>query len=178
MDSISNRENAIVLPPDFSALSLAMKRNLSSSTYLDPVSHDGVHDALTFLPAPPYFYEYLYREIAIIERNERPLILMKFLIEPIQQNAIIRDYEISIINFAKAINKSIRKSDFAARIGRYEFMLALSTENKSPDEFANRLLTLWRDEEFLFSYSSTPYLAGDGALSILRRLDGEEVYRP
>ena len=145
---------------------------------MDPISHDGVHDALTFLPAPAYFYEYLYREIAIIERSAEPLILMKFLIEPIASKEIIGDYEISIINFAKAINKSIRKSDFAARIGRYEFVLAISSEKKDPTEIAGRLTELWRDEEFLFSYSSTPYQDGDGALSILNRLDRAEAYRP
>lgn len=103
---------------------------------------------------------------------------MKFLIEPIAPKTVIVNYEISLINFAKAINKCIRKSDFAARIGRYEFMLALSTKEKSAQEIANRLTELWRDEEFLFSYSSTPYTEGDGALSLLKRLDREQVYRP
>lgn len=173
-----SRDAAIAERLALSAVSLAMKRNLSSTTYTDPISHDGVHDALTFLPAPAYFYEYLYREIAIIERSAQPLVLMKFLIEPIVPNAAISNYEISIINFAKAINKSIRKSDFAARIGRYEFVLALSTGDKDADQIADRLTELWRDEEFLFSYSSTPYRDGDGALTMLSRLDRAEVYRP
>jgi GGDEF domain-containing protein len=155
-----------------------MKQNLSSTTYTDPISHDGVHDALTFLPAPAYFYEYLYREIAIIERTPQDMTLMKFLVEPVIPSSPIENYEVSIINFAKAINRSIRKSDFAARIGRYEFVLALSTGEKDAHEIANRITEIWRDEDFRFSYSSTPYLTGDGALSLLGRLDRSEVHRP
>jgi GGDEF domain-containing protein len=153
-----------------------MKQNLSPSRFVDPISHDGVHDSLTFLPAPAYFYEYLYREIAIIERSQQPLTLMKFLIEPIDATKT-SNYEVSIINFAKAINRSIRKSDFAARIGRYEFVLALTPGHTKADEIALRLIRIWRDEEFNFSYSSTPFEEGDGALSLLNRLDRAPQYR-
>ena len=103
---------------------------------------------------------------------------MKFLVEPINQAARVENYEVSIINFAKAINRSIRKSDFAARIGRYEFVLALATSDKEAGEIVYRITELWRDEDFRFSYSSTPYLIGDGALSLLSRLDRSEVIHP
>ena len=153
-----------------------MKANLSSECSLDPVSHDGIHDALTFLPAPAYFYEYLYREIAIIERSREPLTLMRLVITPKSQTAAISDYEISIINFAKALNRSIRQSDLAARIGRYEFLLAVNTYEKEPAEISGRIFSLWRDEEFTFSYSSAQYIEGDKALALILRLDNSQNY--
>lgn len=170
-DSSSNRAAEIFTPPLVSALSISMKRNLASTHYVDPISHDGVHDALTFLPAPAYFYEYLYREIAIIERSREPLTLIRLLVEPADINAPKSDYEISIINFTKALNRCIRRSDLAARIGRYEFVLAISSHHKEADDFAERLVTIWRDSDFTFSYSSTKYIEGDGAMTILDRLD-------
>lgn len=155
-----------------------MKRNLSSGTYRDPVSHDGIHDALTFLPASPFFYEYLYREIALIERSKEPLTLIRILLSPLRDLESTSAYEISIINFVKALNRSIRKGDLAARIGRYEFIIAISSNSKEANEISNRIAQIWRDEDFNFSYSSTHYIAGDGALSILERLDLAESYSP
>ena len=153
-----------------------MKANLSSTSYLDPISHDGIHDALTFLPAPAYFYEYLYREIAIIERSGEPLTLMRLVITPKFESAPIANYEISIINFAKALNRSIRQSDLAARIGRYEFFLAVNAYQQVPEKISGRVFSLWRDEEFTFSYSSAQYIEGDRALSLLERLDSSKVH--
>lgn len=144
---------------------------------MDPVSHDGIHDALTFLPAPPYFYEYLYREIAIIERSKEPLTLIKLVIVPKVAGLAISNYEVSIINFAKALNRCIRRSDLAARIGRYEFLIALSTHQKTPREISARIISIWRDEEFSFSYSSSRYIDGDNTISLLERLDIAESYQ-
>jgi GGDEF domain-containing protein len=153
-----------------------MKANLSPERSLDPISHDGIHDALTFLPAPAYFYEYLYREIAIIERSRAPLTLMKLVITPKSETAAISNYEISIINFAKALNRSIRQSDLAARIGRYEFLLVVNTYENAPAEISGRVFSLWRDEEFTFSYSSAQYVEGDKVLSLIHRLDHSQSY--
>lgn len=153
-----------------------MKANLSSTSYLDPISHDGIHDALTFLPAPAYFYEYLYREIAMIDRSGEPLTLIRLMITPKNPSDSIANYEISIVNFAKALNRSIRQSDLAARIGRYEFLLAVNTYQQAPEKISGRVFSLWRDEEFTFSYSSAQYIEGDRALSLLERLDSSKVH--
>jgi GGDEF domain-containing protein len=153
-----------------------MKANLSPGRSLDPISHDGIHDALTFLPAPAYFYEYLYREIAIIERSREPLTLMRLVITPKSESPAINSYEISVLNFAKALNRSIRQSDLAARIGRYEFVLAVNSFQEAPTEIAGRIFSIWRDEEFTFSYSSAQYIEGDRALSLLGRLDSSNKY--
>jgi GGDEF domain-containing protein len=132
-----------------------MKANLSSERSLDPISHDGIHDALTFLPAPAYFYEYLYREIAIIERSQDPLTLIRLTMTPKTLTAPISHYEISIINFAKALNRSIRQSDLAARIGSFEFLIATNTSERAQKEIRGCTLSLWQDEKFTFSYFSS-----------------------
>lgn len=175
-DSASNRGAAIARTSRFLAPSVLMKANLSPTSYLDPISHDGIHDALTFLPAPAYFYEYLYREIAIIERSGEPLTLIRLMITPKHSSGSIANYEISIINFAKALNRSIRQSDLAARIGRYEFLLAVNAYGQVPQGISDRVFSLWRDEEFTFSYSSSQYIKGDGALSLTERLDSQKVH--
>lgn len=153
-----------------------MKANLSSERSLDPISHDGIHDALTFLPAPAYFYEHLYREISIIERSRERLTLIRLVITPKTELNLDSNYEVSIINFAKALNRSIRQSDLAARIGCYEFLLAIHSFPESPTEITGRIFSIWRDEDFTFSYSSAQYVHGDGALSLMRRVDSAKSY--
>lgn len=101
---------------------------------------------------------------------------MKLVITPKIESGLIANYEISIINFAKALNRSIRQSDLAARIGRYEFLLAVNTDEQVPPEISGRIFALWRDEEFTFSYSSAQYIEGDRALSLLTRLDSSKVH--
>ena len=174
--SASNRGAAIARTSRFLALSALMKTNLSPERSLDPISHDGIHDALTFLPAPAYFYEYLYREIAIIERSREPLTLIRLMISPREGNLSIDHYEISIINFAKALNRSIRRSDLAARIDRYEFLIAVNNYPKRATEISRRIFVLWRDEEFTFSYSSSHHIEGERALSLLERLDKSKIH--
>ena len=45
-------------------------------------SHDGLRDSLTYLAAPPLFYEYLRRELAAAHRNRTELALLQFNIVP------------------------------------------------------------------------------------------------
>lgn len=153
-----------------------MKANLSPGSSLDPISHDGIHDALTFLPVPAYFYEYLYREIAIIERSREPLTLIRLVITPAKEISEVSNYEISIINFAKALNRSIRQSDLAARMGRYEFLLAINSFQKSPAQISSRIISIWRDEDFTVAFSSTRYIDGERAKSLLERLDSSQLH--
>jgi GGDEF domain-containing protein len=132
-----------------------MKANLSSERSLDPISHDGIHDALTFLPAPSYFYQYLYREIVINEESNDLLTPITLVITPKKSAQSINEYEISIINFAKALNRSIRQSDLAARIGGFEFLIAINTCEGVPIEIKGYIFSLWQDEKFTFSYFSS-----------------------
>jgi GGDEF domain-containing protein len=153
-----------------------MKANLSPGRSLSPISLDGIHDALTFLPAPAYFYEYLYREIAAIERSREQLTLIRLIMTPKPDSPSKTNYEVSVINFAKALNRSIRRSDLAARIDRYEFLLAINSFPGSPTEITGRIYSLWQDEEFTFSYFSAQYIHGDGALSFMQRVDSSQSY--
>ena len=98
------------------------------------------------------------------------------MITPKHSSESIANYEISIINFAKALNRSIRQSDLAARIGRYEFLLAVNAYEQVPQEISGRVFSLWKDEEFTFSYSSAQYIEGDRALSLIERLDSSKVH--
>jgi GGDEF domain-containing protein len=124
------------------------------------MAHMGNHGEFIFLPAPPYFYEYLYREIAAIERGGKLQSSIKILIRPIRDfsqydKKKIAEREISIINFAKELNRSIRQSDLAPRIGRYEFVIAFDSDCHEPDLLVERDLMIWRDEDYSFSYFST-----------------------
>jgi GGDEF domain-containing protein len=98
------------------------------------------------------------------------------MISPREENLSIDRYEISIINFAKALNRSIRQSDLAARLGCYEFLIAVNNYQKGATEISRTNFTLWRDEEFTFSYSSSSYIEGERALSFLERLDNSEIH--
>ena len=132
-----------------------MKANLSSERSPDLISHNGIHDGLTFLPAPSYFYEYLYREIVINKESQEPLNLIKLVITPKQRAESIDNYYLSMVNFAKALNRSIRQSDLAARIGSFEFLIATNTPEIAQIEIRGCIFSLWQDEKFTFSYFSS-----------------------
>ena len=44
-------------------------------------AHDGLHDSVTRLAAPPFFYESLKREISLVGRNGFELTLIRIILE-------------------------------------------------------------------------------------------------
>lgn len=44
-------------------------------------AHDGLHDSVTRLAAPPLFYESLKREISLVGRNGFELTLIRIILE-------------------------------------------------------------------------------------------------
>ena len=101
--------------------SALMERNLSSTQYTDPVSHDGIHDSLTHLASPALFYEVAYIELARSDREVTPLSLFQFNLVKKPDGEVTSQYEIAVINFAKAIRSTSRQSDLSARVGRFAF---------------------------------------------------------
>lgn len=148
-----------------------MKEKISPGDYIEPNSHDGVHDSLTYLAAPSFFYEILFREIARANRERTPLMLFRFTLQSHVIGLVQSQYELSIINFAKALTRLTRDSDVTARVGRFEFFTLLPVAPPQGLCFIDRLSQLWGEQDFLFTHSFAQYREEESLLSFLNRLD-------
>ena len=79
-------------------------------------AHDGLHDGLTRLAAPPYYYEILRREIAFTNRNLTDLTAIRVILK-----SKMPLHEATVIAFADSLSTSFRYEDVKARLGEYEF---------------------------------------------------------
>lgn len=151
--------------------SALMERNLSSTQYTDPVSHDGVHDSLTHLASPALFYEVAYIELARSDRESTPLTLFQFNLYRNPNISIASEYEIAVINFAKAMRASSRQSDLSARVGRFSFFSLLHIHESGADGYISRLRAIWGSSEYLLSSKFVTRARGESLLPLLNRLD-------
>ena len=175
MDSKASKALAIFTDVKFLASSLPMEPNLSSRKYVDPVSHDGIRDALTQLASPKFFYESLARECALSDRNSTPLTAIRFLlVEDALGGSQVEsssDYEIAIINFSKALNIHSRRSDLSARMARFEFISLLACTEPDTEKYISRVRNGYRDQGFIARASSVLRISKEAPLSLLNRLD-------
>ena len=148
-----------------------MREKIASEDYIEPISHDGVHDSLTYLAAPSFFYEILHREIARANRDNSPLMLFRFTLQCQVVGLVQSQYESTIINFARAVSRLTRDSDVTARVGRFEFFTLLPVAREQGISFIDRITQLWGDQDFLITHSSAEYKAEDTLLDLLNRLD-------
>ena len=148
-----------------------MREKIAPEDYIEPVSHDGVHDSLTYLAAPSFFYEILFREIARANREHSPLMLFRFTLQCQVVGLVQSEYELSIINFARVVTSLTRNSDITARVGRFEFFTLLPVARNQGLGFINRLIQTWGDQNFLITPSFAEYRANETLLDLLNRLD-------
>jgi GGDEF domain-containing protein len=137
-------------------------------------SHDGLHDSLTHLSAPPYFYESLRREISIATRSESVISLIRYVLE----SQLI--YDETLIAFADLITHSFRLEDYKARLGEREFVVLVQANEELSRQISHRLIARWALEgtpDIGIGFSIATYLSGEGALELMNRLDGCEITR-
>jgi GGDEF domain-containing protein len=151
-----------------------MREKIASEDYIEPISHDGVHDSLTYLAAPSFFYEILHREIARANRDDSPLTLFRFTLQCQVGGLVQSQYELTIINFANAISRLTRDSDVTARVGRFEFFTLLPVARKQGINFIDRLMQKWGNQDFFITHSFVEYRAEETLLDLLNRLDSTE----
>lgn len=133
-------------------------------------SHDGLRDSLTYLAAPPYFYENLRRDLASAGRNKSYLTLVKFqLIPKIAENESL--YEAAILTFSEALKSAIRAEDLCARLGRFEFTVIVKARIEIADAIAARVEGSWDDQNFDCHSFLISAKKSESALEILNRLD-------
>ena len=141
-----------------------------------PFTHDGLHDSLTHLAAPPYFYENLRRDIATADREKSRLTLIRFVLEATSDSDVSQSkYEIAVINFAEILKASIRSEDLCARLGLLEFTLILKSSVAIGISLAERILDGVELDGFECSYSILEVSPKESSLEILNRLDNQEL---
>jgi hypothetical protein len=133
--------------------------------------HDGLHDQLTRLAAPPHFYEILRREIALTNRNLTDLTAIRVIL-----NSKMPLYEATVISFADLITNSFRYEDAKARLGEFEFGILIRGDEGLADQLSRRLISSWTIDgtpDSTISYSCTKYNKGESAISFINRLDDQ-----
>lgn len=139
--------------------------NLMEKPIFEPILHDGRHDSLTNLLAPPLYYEEITRELARLQRREMDLCIVRIEIPSTSSNEEIMEFADSLINTA-------RSEDVLARVGEYEFGLLFRGDEKIIQKFLARL-----EIEIEIDYSCTKVRIGEVTLDLLNRLDQIELTR-
>ena len=133
--------------------------------------HDGLHDGLTRLAAPPHFYEILRREIALTNRNLSDLTAIRVIL-----NSKMPLYEATVISFADLITNSFRYEDAKARLGEFEFGILIRGDEGLADQLSRRLISSWTIDgipDSTISYAYAKYTKGESAISFINRLDDQ-----
>ena len=139
-------------------------------------AHDGLHDSLTLLAAPPYFYENLRRDLATADRDKSRLTLIRFVLqETTELSNNQSQYEVAVINFAELLKSSIRSEDLCARLGLLEFNLILKSSADIGISLAERILHDLKLEGFECYFSVLEVSPKESSLEILNRLDNQEL---
>ena len=133
----------------------------------EPISHDGRHDSLTNLLAPPLYYQEMARELARFQRNAIELCAIRLEL-PITTTLD------EIVAFADALTNSARAEDLIARIGEFEFALLVRGDLSVVEKFIARIDI---DIDIEISYACVAPKAGEVTLELLNRLDQIELTR-
>ena len=136
-------------------------------------AHDGLHDGLTRLAAPPFYYEILRREIAFTKRNLTDLTAIRVILK-----SKMPLYEATIISFADLLSTSFRYEDAKARLGEYEFGILIRGDEELAGQLSRRLISKWTIDgtpETRISYASTKYAEDESAICFINRLDDQEL---
>lgn len=159
-----------------------MSESKTSSTSF---SHDGIHDTLTNLAAPPYFYEELKREVSRYERSGAPFSLVSV---TFQKRPTDIAYDVLVIS--TILRGLLRADDLAARVGDYEFSILVRSGENGAQKLVERINREWKSVrldqstpangslssiELNLSIKLTEYLPGNSALEALNRLDAADL---
>lgn len=131
----------------------------------EPISHDGRHDSLTNLLAPPLYYQEMARELARFQRSAIELCAIRL---ELPATASVEE----IVAFADALSNNARAEDLIARIGQFEFALLVRGDLSVVEKFIARI-----DFEIEISYACVAPIAGEVTLELLNRLDQIELTR-
>jgi len=139
--------------------------NLMEKSIFEPISHDGRHDSLTNLLAPPLYYEEMARELARFQRGGMQLCAIR--IDLLTSSTVDE-----IVAFADALSNIARTEDLIARIGEFEFALLVRGDLSVVEKFISRL-----DFEIEVSYACVLPKVGEVTLELLNRLDQIKLTR-
>ncbi len=139
--------------------------NLMEKPIFEPISHDGRHDSLTNLLAPPLYYQEMARELARFQRSAIELCAIRL---ELTATASVEE----IVAFADALSNNARAEDLIARTGQFEFALLVRGDLSVVEKFIARI-----DFEIEISYACVAPIAGEVTLELLNRLDQIELTR-
>ena len=139
--------------------------NLMEKPIFEPISHDGRHDSLTNLLAPPLYYQEMARELARFQRSAIELCAIRL---ELPTTSTVDE----IVAFADALTNGARTEDLIARIGEFEFALLVRGDLSVVEKFVARI-----DIDLEIFYACVAPKAGEVTLELLNRLDQIELTR-
>jgi GGDEF domain-containing protein len=101
-------------------------------------SHDGLHDSLTALAAPPYFYESLKREFSIASRNKTSISAINM-----RLTSFLPVFEHGIVTFSHIARKEFRLEDHLSRMSHSVFIALIQTDEEIAIQIIQRLISRW-----------------------------------
>ena len=131
----------------------------------EPLTHDGRHDSLTNLLAPPLYYLEMARELARFQRTNIEICAIRL---ELPSTSTIEE----VVAFADALSNISRAEDLIARVGEFEFGLLIRGDEKVVEKFLARIAF-----EIEISYACTNALTGEVTLELLNRLDQIKLTR-
>ena len=131
----------------------------------EPLTHDGRHDSLTNLLAPPLYYLEMARELARFQRTNIEICAIRL---ELPSTSTIEE----VVAFADALSNISRAEDLIARVGEFEFGLLIRGDEKVVEKFLARIAF-----EIEISYACTNVLTGEVTLELLNRLDQIKLTR-
>lgn len=120
---------------------------------------EGMHDPLTGLLTPVYFYESAERLLSWAERSHHPVSLISLKIDGVDDDELVRS--------ARHISSELRGGDLLARMGTHTFALLLLGDDLGARQLIFRLSNTVKSE---INYESTPIDVGEGVEAGLARL--------
>jgi GGDEF domain-containing protein len=136
-------------------------------------SHNGLHDSLTRVAAPPFFYESLKREISLSERNESALTATAFILK---SDHPIYDYP--VVAFSEIATRGVRVEDHLARMGANNFVVLITGGVEVAEQITARICAQWTlggVPGISLHYAWISHVKGESSLDFLNRLDGQEM---
>ena len=138
-------------------------------------SHDGIHDSQTHLASPTYFYDQLRREISLATRTDKPIALIKILLDNPDSDQV-RAHD--ILHFSYELTQLTRQEDCIGRLGVNEVVIIVRDGRGNAELLMKRLLdatTLTVKHTLQIRIAIVHAKSNEDSLKLLDRLDRAEL---
>lgn len=166
-DSTINQHNFLkeFSVPVFQRINQKSSEMIFDTTNLENINSNNIpFDEATNLVNASLFYEHLERQIAQSRRDNSQFRIIRIILPDLMS-------ELSLLDFASALNQSTRNEDVVSRIGRLEFVVLLRISQSTPDKSKDIIGRISDIYEGHFLFSTALINGGIDSITALEQLD-------